>query len=109
MKIKMMLLTAASVSLLALPALAQDNSGAGGNGGQGGQPGQAFDARKAEVVQHIGDRIAELQKAQACAQAATDPQSLRACLPNRGERGGQRGGHGGDQGGGGGSQGDDGQ
>ena len=54
MKIKMMLLTAASVSLLALPALAQDNSGAGGNGGQGGQPGQAFDARKAEVVQHIG-------------------------------------------------------
>ena len=76
-------------------AMAQNTSG--GQGGQGG--GQQFEQRKAAIVQHIGDRIAKMQALQACAQAAADPQSLKACMPNRGQRGGG-GQDGGAQGGG---------
>ena len=61
-------------------AMAQNTSG--------GQGGQQFEQRKAAIVQRIGDRIAKMQALQACAQAAADPQSLKACMPNRGGRGG---------------------
>ena len=46
---------------------------------------QHFAERKAEVLKRIGDHIAELQKRQACVQAASVPGSIKACFPNGGE------------------------
>ena len=96
-KKKLAILAAIAMSVTAMPAFAQSNGGPM-QGGQGqGQQGpsqqerqQRFEARKADILSHM-------QKNMACVQAATDPESMRACMPNRG---GRMGG-GGDQGGGG--------
>jgi len=40
-----------------------------------------FQEVKPKRLEHIGERIAELQRLQACVQAATNPEALRACRP----------------------------
>jgi len=54
------------------------------NGPQGQQWEQRFDEVKARHLEHIAKRIAMLQQAQACVQAATNPEALRACRPQHG-------------------------
>jgi hypothetical protein len=44
---------------------------------------QKFDQAKSHRLQKITDRIAELQKAQTCVQAATDFNSLAGCDSSR--------------------------
>jgi hypothetical protein len=76
-------------------AMAQTPPPTGGNppppvgGGQGGEhgDGQHFQEMKAKILQRIGDHMAEVQKRQACVEAANDGEALRACLPERKDHG----------------------
>jgi hypothetical protein len=56
---------------------------AGGAGGQG--QGERFEERKAKV-------LAKIQERQACVQAATNHEAMKACFPHEGEGGEGRGG-----------------
>jgi hypothetical protein len=67
-------------------ALAQTNqpaplNGPGPHGGSQGQWEQPFEEVKAKHLEHIGKRIAELQRVQSCVQAASNPEALHACRP----------------------------
>ena len=44
---------------------------------------EKFEERKARILDHISKHLAEIQKRQACVQAATTPKALKACLPER--------------------------
>lgn len=72
-----------------------------------GQNTPSFSDIKAKALERIGKRLEEVQKRQACIQAANDKEALKACFPNRGFGGGRPGrgpggpgGPGGDDGGG---------
>ncbi len=69
--------TAGIVALISLslviPAFAID----GGQPPQG--PGSNFEARKADILNRIDQRIAGLQQMKACIQAARTPNDARAC------------------------------
>ena len=85
-KNKLAIFTALAISVSSVSAFAQNDGGGSmrgpGQGGGGGQDRQQrFEARKAEI-------LARLQQSESCVKAATDPESLRACMPNRGGRGG---------------------
>ena len=43
----------------------------------------SFDAMKANVLQQINDRIADMQKRQSCIQAAADSTAFTACFPQQ--------------------------
>ncbi|MDE1901384.1 MAG: hypothetical protein KGI37_07055 [Alphaproteobacteria bacterium] len=101
---KRALLVAALLAVMGTSAaLAQESPD--GNGAPGGAPpppamggmnggmhdGKNFDQRKAEILQHMNEHLADVQKRIACVQAATDHKALRACMPMR--HGGGFGGH----------------
>ena len=97
-KNKLAIFTALAISVSSIAAYAQNDGGSmrgPGQGGGGQDRQQRFEARKAEI-------LARLQQSESCVKAATDPESLRACMPNRGGRGGgggpqdQQGGGGGE-------------
>jgi hypothetical protein len=48
--------------------------------------GQSFQDRKAEIIQHISAHITELQQRQACIQAASTKDALKACMPAKRDR-----------------------
>lgn len=60
-----------------------------------GQKEPSFADIKAKALDRIAKRLEEVQKRQACVQAANDKEALKACFPNRGKFGGGRFGHGG--------------
>jgi hypothetical protein len=80
---KRYMLLAAITLALTIPSVAWCQSGAPG-GGQAGD-GQQFQQRKAEILKHISDRLAEIQQRQSCVEAANNHEALRACMPHRGE------------------------
>lgn len=45
-----------------------------------------FEERKAEALKRLNERIAELQKKQACVEAATSHDTIEACFPKRMKR-----------------------
>jgi Flp pilus assembly protein TadD len=94
---KRALIAAAVLSLtFALSAFAADN------GQQQNSPGQNFEQRKAELLKMIDERIAGIQEAKTCVQAAKNHEDLKVCRDKhraemrnmRGEMG-RRGGPGG--------------
>lgn len=59
-----------------------------------------FGERKTKILGHLSERAADIQKKQACVQAAATPDALKGCFPKRAERHhGRRGGEGGPEGG----------
>jgi hypothetical protein len=103
MKTKNILTVAAlAVLISASAALAEDTAppvtGTGAPpaaAGNAEQKGEKFDERKAKILSRMSEHQAEFQKRQACVQAATDKDSLKACFPNRGHGGkGCKGGEG---------------
>ncbi len=60
-----------------------------------GQNAPSFADIKAKALDRIGKHLDEVQKRQACVQAANDKEALKACFPNRGKFGGGRFGRGG--------------
>jgi hypothetical protein len=52
---------------------------------------EKFEDRKAKVLEHISKHIAEAQKRQACVEAATNHDALKACMPERKGHGGWHG------------------
>jgi len=90
---KKYILLTAMVLMLAAPGSAwcQNNpSGNSGNAPGAGAQGQDFQARKAEIIQHISAHLAEMQQRLNCVQAATNHEALRACMPQKGEGRGER-------------------
>jgi hypothetical protein len=68
-----------------------------------GQNAPNFADVKAKALERLSKHLEEVQKRQACVQAANDKEAFKACFPNRGKFGGGRFGHGGpggDEGGG---------
>lgn len=51
-----------------------------------GQPGEKFEQRKSRILERLGKRAAAIQKKQTCVQAATNPESLKACFPRMEQR-----------------------
>lgn len=69
-----------------------------------GRHGMKFEDLKAKILKRLEERAAKLQQQQACVQAASDRDALKACSPKRGKgKGGwhKRGSKGGDKAGGG--------
>jgi hypothetical protein len=54
------------------------------NGG-GGMGEEKFQERKAELLQRLNNHLAEVQQRISCVQAATNHQTMRACMPERRE------------------------
>jgi len=52
-----------------------------------------FADRKAHALKSLEKRAAKLQQQQACVQASTDKESLKACFPKRGQGKGKGGWH----------------
>lgn len=70
---------------LVLPAYAQQGPGAQGKQQQGPPPqgqaqqGQNFEQKRSEILQHIDQRISNLQSFKSCVQAAKTHDDLRSC------------------------------
>lgn len=77
MKIKYFLMTAAIVVATSSMAMAMDQ--AAPMDGKGKE--QTFEAKKAEILGHMKERMAEMQKKQACVEAAKDHEALKTCFP----------------------------
>ncbi|MCE9508723.1 MAG: hypothetical protein K8R48_10500 [Alphaproteobacteria bacterium] len=84
MNIKYFLMTAAIVVATSSAAMAAD-AGKPMMGGKGKE--MTFEERKAKTLEHMGKRIAAMQKKQACVQAAATQEAMKACFPNMGKRG----------------------
>ena len=66
-----------------------------GASGTQGDDHEHFQEHKQEILRHMNEHLAEVQKRMACVQAANDHEALRACMPERREgHGGMQGGHG---------------
>ncbi len=52
---------------------------------------EKFAEHKAERLKHMGERIAAMQKRQACVQAAADFKAMKACMPDRMKKHGKSG------------------
>lgn len=76
---KLLMIALIAISTSAYAAEAPSSSAAYSKAGTH----QNFDERKALRLQHISDKIAELQKAQSCVQAATDAKAMKACNSGR--------------------------
>jgi len=50
-------------------------------GGKHPKQEQRFEAHKQAILKHMNEHLAEIQQHIACVQAATNPESLRACMP----------------------------
>ncbi len=60
--------------------------GPGDHDGPPGERGPQLAEIKARIEQRMNEHIAEIQKRLACVQAASTPDALRACMPERGGR-----------------------
>jgi len=70
---KKTLIAAAILSFVfAIPAFAAQN-------GQSNEPAATFEQKQARILKMFDDRIASLQEAKTCVQAAKDDDDLRAC------------------------------
>ena len=88
MKTKKFLAIAAIVAAMATAAVAE-NMAAAPDGKKGrAMPEKTFEERKAGTLKRISNRIAQMQKKQACIQAAASHEAMQACFPNMGKRGG---------------------
>lgn len=86
---KTALLAAAVAVLMSAPAAHAENAAPAAPAGaekEAIKP-EDFAARKAKVLEHMAKREAEGQKRKACVEAATTPEALKACFPNRGHWG----------------------
>jgi hypothetical protein len=77
--------------LTSTAALAQTAPPAAAPSGQQ-QHEEKFEEHKAKILERISHHLQEVQQRQACVQAATTHEALKACMP---ERRGERGEHGG--------------
>lgn len=71
------------------PAMAEGNSSAAqpaNKGEKAAKQKMSFEEHKAKALQRISTHIAKAQERQACVQAASNPESLKACFPNMGKR-----------------------
>lgn len=73
--------------VIALPAAAFAQQGQPPQGGPVQVDPQKFQERKDRILQGIDRRIDALQQAKSCVQQAQDRAALRACRPERRERG----------------------
>lgn len=76
------------LTLLATPVWAEDAPAGGGEG----QPRKEFSAekfaeRKSEILKKMDERIAKIQARKSCVSAATTPEALKACRPERSDGG----------------------
>jgi len=69
----------ASTAAMAEGASAGDHPGKKGE--MAAKPEMSFEEHKAKVLQRITTHIAKAQERQACVQAASDREALRACMP----------------------------
>ncbi|MFH1158122.1 MAG: hypothetical protein V1721_04465 [Pseudomonadota bacterium] len=83
----------AALLLVSTPAMAEDfaaptapppNQAAAANEIAAG-PKMSFEERKAKVLKRMDERIADIQKSQACIQAAETPEALETCFPDTGK------------------------
>jgi hypothetical protein len=84
MNIKYFLMTAAIVVATSSVAVAMPEGKpmTGGNGKE-----MTFEERKAKTLEHMSKRMDAMQKKQACVQAASTQEAMKACFPNMGKRG----------------------
>jgi len=85
MNTKQLLMTVALVTAISTIAMAEETPPAAAEG-QKHKTAQ-FEERKAKAQQRLSARAAEMQKKQACVQAADNPDALKSCFPNKGKRG----------------------
>jgi hypothetical protein len=64
-------------------------NGTGGMQPMGGQgDGMKFEERKADILKHINQHLAETEQRKSCVEAAQNHDALRACMPERRSPGG---------------------
>ena len=95
MKPKQLLMALALTAAMSTAAIAEEHKAPPPAPGQEkNMSAENFQERKAKMLKHMSERMAEMQKKQACVQAANDPEALRGCFPNRGGKWGKGEGHG---------------
>jgi len=88
MNIKQFLAIAAIITAMTTTAMAENTASAPAGKGNKAQHELSFEQRKAKTLERISNRIAQMQKKQACIQAAASHEAMQACFPNMGKRGG---------------------
>ena len=106
MNTKQLLMTAALIATMSTAAMAQGTAPAAkmapsaattADQDHKAKKEQKFEERKTKILQRLGERADKIQKKQACVQAATTPDALKACFPKMGERGEKHGERGSDK------------
>lgn len=86
---KYALIALALLTVISTAAVAED--GPSMDSDKKARMAQKFEERKAERLKHIGERIAEMQKRQACVQAAANFEAMKSCFPDRMKKRGKAG------------------
>lgn len=70
--------------LLTAPAFAEDQPGGPGGMMDPAAKEARFNEKKQQVLKGMNQFMTEMQKRQACIEAATTPEAMHACFPQRG-------------------------
>ena len=73
------------LAVLSTPVHAEDVPAAAGEGAKARpeMSAEKFAERKAEILKRMDERAAKIQERKACVTAATTPEALKACRPER--------------------------